>query len=167
MSFDEKALLKDLASALNKSLTKIKKKQIDLLTSKLGLQAKTIKGKRQIIKKAKANNLNIAIFTTSKYLTPFMFKNSFRPKIPPFFGIATTQESGKFYSYRHPFKKASQTLPKQINGFEIVASITNDRGRKRNYSFISKKSILDLEALKFSTKLQSEFIEIFNKELEK
>lgn len=167
MILDEKKLLKYLANAMNRSLTQIKKEQIKMLVSKLGLETKFIKGKRQRIKRARSKDLNVAIFTTPKYLTPFMFKDQFRPKIPSHFGIATTSQNGKFYSYRHPMSKKShiKAIPNKISGFGVSTSITTDRGKKRGYSFISKKSILDIEALKLSENLQNEFIKLFDKEL--
>ncbi|WP_033915519.1 hypothetical protein [Campylobacter sputorum] len=169
VDFDPKKVKQDVANALNRSLTKSAKAQRNLLAQNLGIKKKhlTAKKKRQITKRAKFDDLKVAIFTSPKFLTPFMFTKAYQPKNTEPFGIATTDSGGKFYSYRHPFKKASKYIPSQINGFNVQTSITTDRGKKRGYSFIQKKSMLDDEALKYKEKLQNDFIDIFAQELNK
>ena len=151
---DIKALQKAMKNTLNRTLTKVAKEQKNALKAKYGIKAKHLHARRLTRQRATNDNLEIKLFSTKKYITPFMLERGKRPR-PSGWGTQRNRASGgKFYI---------KSRPSGVSGWSVKSGVID----KRPYSYIEKLKDLDEAAIELNDELFKKAQDIFAKELEK
>lgn len=155
VSINERAITKDIANALNRTLTKARNLQKEYIFKTHSIEKQYLNSRRLKGYRARQNNLAIKLTSTSKYITPFMQLAKARPSVGDKFGVQKNRKTGgKFYISSKPHK---------VSGYQVARG----KLRGKDYYYIQKRANLDDELLEFENELNRKAVDIFNDELNK